>query len=157
MAADQQKRGKIMARTSEETAEILKDLYNKEFAGDYVETFRLTWEQLRRIAGIDRLTDEYLAELAEKLLDEDFALLTFNNKFLVAREKDFSEIRALPARLAERCLFVDDGGDDDDGEEILPTMRTRKKKEPIEDEDATDIEVEDDEEYTDDGSEKEAE
>ena len=103
-----------MARTAQETANILMDLYNDEFGGDYIEPFRLTWEQLRGIAGKDRITGEYLAELGETLLDEDFALLTFNNIFIVAKEQDFSATRALPARLAERNLFVEEDGDNDD-------------------------------------------
>lgn len=102
-----------MAWNAQEMAEILENLYNREFGGDYVAAYRLTWEQLRSIAGIDRLTDEYLAELGEALLDKDFALLTFNNIFIVAKEEEFSMTRALPARLAERNLFVEEDEDDD--------------------------------------------
>lgn len=101
-----------MARTAIETATVLRNLHSEKFGGDYIEPFRLTWEQLRGIAGIDRLTEDYLAEVSEKLLEKDYALLTFNNSFIVAKEGDFSETRTLTARLTERYLADTDDQDD---------------------------------------------
>lgn len=113
-----------MTRKAEKTATILMDIYKKEFSGDFKAPFSLTWQQLKEIAGIDRLNDSYLAEINERLLKSDHALLTFNNKFLVAKEEDFNEIRPITARFMERHLDNeenedDDWDDDDENDKVL--------------------------------------
>ena len=40
-----------MARTTAETAGILRDLYDEEFSGDECEPYQIGWDQLRGIAG----------------------------------------------------------------------------------------------------------
>lgn len=108
-----------MARTAEETARVLKDLHGETFGGDYLESFQLTWEQLRRISGVNKLTDDYIAEVNDHLLADDYALMTLNNSFIVAKESDFSGTRKLTARLAEKYLNTDDDLEDDDDDEDL--------------------------------------
>jgi len=102
-----------MARSAAQTARILKKLYRREFGGDFSEPFRLSWDNLRTVAGGDRLEAGYLTEVNECLLADDYALLTFNNMFLVAGEGDFSAIRLVPARLVER-YHADTSEEDED-------------------------------------------
>lgn len=108
-----------MARTAEETAEILKDLYNESFGDDYRAPFRLNWDQLRGIAGTGKLEIGYIRKVNEALLAEGYALLTFNYSFIVAHDGDFPETRDLPARLAERHRDDEDQVDlpEDDDED----------------------------------------
>lgn len=126
-----------MARTAEGTARVLKDLHGETFGGDYLESFQLTWEQLRGITGVNQLTDNYLAEVNNHLLADDYALMTLNNSFIVAKESDFSGTRKLSARLAEKYLDTDDDLEDDDEDEDLEL-------------DDDDLEEEDEDELTDD-------
>ena len=102
-----------MTRSAAETARILKKLYRREFGGDFSEPYRLTWDNLRIMAGVDQLKADYLTEVNESLLADDFALLTFNNLFLVAGEGDFSAIRSLPARLVEKYHATASEDDED--------------------------------------------
>lgn len=113
-----------MARTADEMAGILKRLYRKEFEEDYRAAFQLTWDQFRGMAGAARLEVDYLNEVNESLLGKGFALLTFNNSFIVAKDGDFDGTRQLPARLAESYREEDEDEDadievpDDDGDEV---------------------------------------
>ena len=108
-----------MARTAGTTASILKELYDEDFGRDCAAPFRLTWDQLRLIAGVGKLTDDYLTKLSKRLLEDDYALLVFNNTFIVGTEEDFYSTRSLPARLAEHHLFneKEDGEDGDYSED----------------------------------------
>ncbi|MBJ6799721.1 hypothetical protein [Geomonas propionica] len=111
-----------MARTADEMAGILQRLYRKEFEGDYRAAFQLTWDQFRGMAGAAKLEVDYLNEVNEVLLGKGFALLTFNNSFIVAKDGDFDSTRQLPARLAERYRGEDEDADigvpDDDEDEV---------------------------------------
>ena len=109
-----------MARTAEETASILIGLYDESFAGDSFRPFRINWPELRSLAGIARLTDEYLWEVDLELKESGYFLLPLDNFVLVALESDFSYIRAIPPRIVEQYLPDDDedldlpGFDEDD-------------------------------------------
>ncbi|QXE87353.1 hypothetical protein KP003_02800 [Geomonas nitrogeniifigens] len=118
-----------MARTADEMADVLKGLYRKGFEGDYRAAFQLTWDQLRGMAGAAKLEVDYLNEVNEVLLGKGFALLTFNNSFIVAKDGDFDSTRQLPARLAERYREEDE---DEDADIDVPD----------DDEDETDFETE---------------
>ncbi len=104
-------------RTAEETASILISLYDESFAGDNFSPFRINWPELRSLAGIARLTDEYLWELDQELKESGYFLFPLDNYVLVALESDFSHIRAVPPRIVEQYLPGDE--DDDDDFELL--------------------------------------
>lgn len=133
-----------MARTAEETARVMKDLHSEAFGGDYLESFQLTWEQLRRISGINKLTDDYIAEINDHLLADDYALMTLNNSFIVAKESDFSGTRKLTARLAEKYLYTDDALEDDDDEDLElddDDLEEEEEEETVDDEASADRDV----------------
>jgi len=112
-----------MARTAAETASVLSDLYDENFGSDSYEPFRITWPQLRSLAAVPRLTDNYLKGLHADLTENGKALVTLDEFFLIVREKDLAHYRQLPDRLLEQYLPDDanaveetDGTEDDDVE-----------------------------------------
>lgn len=95
-----------MARAANETAEILKVLYNEEFSNDECEPFRISWGQLRGIAGVERLTDNVIAEINKFMIDSGYVLVAFDNFLLVGMESNYQRARKVPARLVETYLAV---------------------------------------------------
>jgi len=91
-----------MARTAAETAGILCDIYND----DECEPYQIGWDQLRGIAGVERLTDDIIANLCKLMLDSGYVLVPFDNFLLVGTESDYKRTRKLPARLVESYLAV---------------------------------------------------
>jgi hypothetical protein len=107
-----------MAHTTEETAVNLSKLYEETFAGDYEEPFRLTWPELRMMAGVSKLTDTYISAVSSDLAEHNLFLLPFNNCFLVAREGDIRRFRRVPGKLLEQFLFDADAARDMDDCEV---------------------------------------
>lgn len=103
-----------MARSVIETAIMLKSIYNKNFAN---ESFCIKWPELRGIAGISQLTQEYLQGVNNTLNESGHALLQLDNFLLVAHASDFPHVRHVPPRLVEQYLHGDDELDDDEYEE----------------------------------------
>ena len=97
--------GGRMTRKARVTANVLMRLYKERFASESMAPFSLSWSQLRGIAGVLHLSDEYLAAINGYLWEDDYALLSYSNMFLVTREGDL-DVRALSAGLAERSKFV---------------------------------------------------
>lgn len=64
-----------MARTADETASILSDLYDETFGRDSFEPFRITWPQLRTLAAVPRLNDNFLKEVSETLSETEHTLI----------------------------------------------------------------------------------
>lgn len=103
-----------MARNAEETATILSELFSKNFDQDYSEPYRITWPQLRSLAGVPRLTDTFLKEINTSLSENrGDLLLPLNNFLLVTRERDLEHFRSIPDRLLEQHLpGAEDENDD---------------------------------------------
>jgi hypothetical protein len=108
-----------MARTAAETASILRDLYDEEFNGDESEPYKIGWDQLRAIAGVERLTDDIIAEIGKQMLDSGYVLVPFNNFMLVGMEANYRHIRKVPARLVESYLATSDELVEDEGDQEL--------------------------------------
>ncbi len=109
-----------MARTAAETASILRDIYNEEFSDDECEPYQIEWNQLRGIAGVERLTDDIIANVGKMMLDSGYVLVPFDNFFLVGMEANYRRTRKVPARLVESYLAVtDEGLESDDGDQEL--------------------------------------
>lgn len=106
-----------MARTTAEISSILRELYDEEFNGEEAEPYQIAWDQLREIAGVERLTDDILAGIGKFMLDSDYVLVPFNNFLLVGMEADYRRTRKVPARIVETYLavsveeLVEDDGD----------------------------------------------
>lgn len=97
-----------MARTIADTASILRELYDEDFNGEECEAFQLSWSQLRRIAGVERLTEDIIANIGKMMLDSGYALVPFDNFLIVGMEANYRRTRKLPARIAENYLAVSD-------------------------------------------------
>jgi hypothetical protein len=108
-----------MARTAQETASILRELYDEEFSGDECEPYKICWDQLRSIAGVERLTDSIIANIGKAMLDSGYALVPFDNFLLVCMESKFNRTRKVPARLVESCVYVADEELVDDGDQEI--------------------------------------
>lgn len=109
-----------MARTTQEIASILRELYDEEFSGDECELYQLSWDQLRGIAGAERLTDSIIANIGKAMLDSGYALVPFDNFLLVCMESNFNRTRKVPARLVESCIYVaDEELVEDDGDQEI--------------------------------------
>ncbi|ACD93763.1 hypothetical protein [Trichlorobacter lovleyi] len=99
-----------MARTAQETAQVLSEIYDESFANDSYEQFQLGWPELRSIAGVPKLTPSYLNQIGSHLRDMEMLLVVCDSFLLVARQQDLSHARSVPARLVEQHLpdFEDD-------------------------------------------------
>lgn len=95
-----------MARTTAETASILKEIYDEEFNSEESEPYRLDWDQLRGIAGVERLTEDIIANVGKQMLDSGYVLVPFDNFLMVGMESNYRRTRKLPARLSESYLAV---------------------------------------------------
>lgn len=106
-----------MARIPTETAEILTDLYNQNLGHDTLfQPFRITWPQLRSLAGVPRLNEDYLKDVSGALAETQHTLIHFDNYLLVAAEQDLSHYHMVPDRILEQYLPDADqtAGEDDD-------------------------------------------
>lgn len=109
-----------MARTTAETASILRELYDEEFSGEESEPYQLGWDQLRGIAGVERLTDAIVSNVGRMMLDSGYVLVPFDNFLLVGMEANYKRTRKVPARLVESYLAVsDEASVEDDGDQEL--------------------------------------
>ena len=110
-----------MARNATETANILSELYEETFSNDSCEPFRITWADLRGIAGVAKLTPRYLNEIDRELNETGYTLIRFDNFLVVTQENDMSHFRLVPPRVVEQFLydgendfdFADDADEDD--------------------------------------------
>jgi hypothetical protein len=93
-----------MARTAVETANTLSLMYDESFDGDEMEMFRIGWTELRSLAGVPKLTDEYLADINICLAETDYTLVPFNDFLVVAMQGDFNRVRKVPPRILEQNL-----------------------------------------------------
>ena len=101
-----------MARTAQETAKVLSDIYDESFANDSFEQFQIGWPELRSIAGVPKLTSSYLNQVNSHLCDQEMLLIVCDSFLLVARQQDLSHARTVPARLVEQ--YLPDSENDDD-------------------------------------------
>jgi hypothetical protein len=98
-----------MARTAEETANILSDLYDENFRNESYEAFRITWPQLRSLAAVPCLNDKFLKEVSDILIESKYCLIPFNDFLFIAEEQDLSQYRMVPDRILEKYLPDSEG------------------------------------------------
>jgi len=108
-----------MARTVAETASILREIYEEAFNGDECEPYKIGWDELRGIAGVERLTDDIIASLCKLMLDSDYVLVPFNYFLMVGTEGDYGLTRKVPPRLVESYLAVtgEESSEGDEGDQ----------------------------------------
>ena len=103
-----------MARSAANTAHILSSFYDETFAHDSCEAFRITWSDLRGIAGVTKLTAGYLRRINQELNESGYTLIPFDNYLAIAQENDLAHIRLVPPRIVEQYLFDKDAVEEDD-------------------------------------------
>ncbi len=104
-----------MARTAQQVAKTLQEIYIQSFGEADHEKYLLNWADLRGIAGVEKLTEDFVTEISEKMSEAEFTLFPLNDSLLVGTEFDFISERKLPARLLERYL----PGEDDEDKDIF--------------------------------------
>lgn len=97
-----------MARSAANTASILSCFYDETFASDSCEAFRITWSDLRGIAGVTKLTVGYLRRINLELNESGYTMIIFDNYLLIVQETDLAHIRMVPPRIVEEYLFDND-------------------------------------------------
>jgi hypothetical protein len=103
-----------MARTATKTARILSELYDETFCNDTYEPFRVTWSDLRGIAGVAKLSDRYLNQINQALSETGFTLIKFDNFLVVTQESSMTDIRLVPPRVVEQFLYDEEEDDEDE-------------------------------------------
>lgn len=103
-----------MTRTAREVAKVLQQIYHKDFGDDESQKYQLSWADLRGIAGVGKLEEDFVAEISEKMAEKNFALLQLDEFLLVGTQLDFAFERKLSARLLERYLPGEDETDEED-------------------------------------------
>lgn len=58
-----------MARSAEQTADILSTIFELHFGQDYAEPYRIKWPQLRSPAGVPKLTESFVKDISTSLSD----------------------------------------------------------------------------------------
>lgn len=91
-----------MARSVTETAQILMELYDERFGGVECVPYRISWVELRDIAGVKRLTSDFLQEINDALHEDEYLLAIGSNYLVVARETDCLADRTISQRLVEQ-------------------------------------------------------
>jgi len=105
-------------RSSEETAKILSDIYDENFAQDCFSYYRIKWPELRSLAGVTKLTEEYLHDVNTSLVEAGYIFIPLDNFLVVAAESDFTGIRYVPAKLVEHYMPGDNDSSDADLDHI---------------------------------------
>jgi hypothetical protein len=129
-----------MARTAVETADILIKIYENQFKNDCVELYQISWPQLRLISEVPRLNSDFIAALNKTLIKDSFALIPFDDYFVVAHESDFNHDRQVPDRIIEKYLEespyetgnepeVDGAGHDHESHRMAYQWRKRHRSE----------------------------
>jgi len=111
-----------MARTARQTAEILTELYDESFANDSYEQFRITWADLRGIAGVEKLTTAYLRTVNRSLNRSSYQLISLDNFLVVTQESDLEKIRLVLPRIAEQYRYEKEDDDDLEDEDEEPEV-----------------------------------
>jgi hypothetical protein len=101
-----------MARSAANTASILSCFYDKTFANESCEAFRISWSDLRGIAGVARITSGYLRRINLELNELGYTMNTFDNYLAIVQETDLAHIRMVPPRIVEKYLYDKDMEED---------------------------------------------
>ena len=126
-----------MAYTEFKTARILSELYQVTFGNNSYEPYRITWADLRGIAGVSKLTDQYLRETDLALNEFGYTLIKFDNFLMVTQESDMTAIRLVPPRIVEEYLYEEE---EDEGLEECESDDDDDDYDEDEDEDEDDLE-----------------
>lgn len=103
-----------MARTAEETAKILIEIYDTEFSNAEDGQYRVLWQEMRVLSGVCKLTDRKLQDINRHLLRQDYVLVPCDDFIAVYSQTDVSCCRSINSRVLERYLPDDDYMVDED-------------------------------------------
>ncbi len=95
----------VLSATATTAAATLSKLYDENFGGNYEEPYRISWPELRMIAGVSKLTDPFISEISSTLINHELFLIPFNNFILIAKEQDLRRHRRVPGRLLEQNIY----------------------------------------------------
>jgi hypothetical protein len=109
-----------MARTDEQVASILRDIYNTEFGGKARQRFLISWGDIRAIYGFGRLEMSRFERLAEAGIGKRLYVIDLGegeNGHMVAilRMRTADRWRRVPKRIIDEFRLPRD--DDNEGDE----------------------------------------
>lgn len=90
-----------MVRTAVQTAQTLIQLYDDTCCG---ELFRIGWAQLRSLAGISKLGDDYLRRMGEEVAEAGYVLVPMDHYLIMADSECFDAATEAVPRVLERYL-----------------------------------------------------
>lgn len=93
-----------MARTAIATAKALLKIYDEDFRNDIGEIYRISWPQLRLVAGVPKLDREYISAVNKALHERNYTLIPFDDYLVVAQDIDFDADRQVPDRIIENYI-----------------------------------------------------
>jgi hypothetical protein len=108
-----------MARTDEQVVDVLRDIYNAEFAGKNRQRFLVSWSDLRTIYGFGRLTNSRFESLAEAAIRRRLYLLDLGDgehghMIVVIRARTVNRWRRVPKRIIEEYRGPQDDTEPDE-------------------------------------------
>lgn len=86
---------------------LLIRLFDERFGGAASGRFRISRKFLRKLAGRRKLTDAYLAGLAEEIFEEGFVFVDCESYSIVLSQKQFASYRRVTGIAAEKALSGD--------------------------------------------------
>jgi hypothetical protein len=111
----------VYVRVAARLAKILKDIYRETSKEDSMRSFRISWADLRALAGGVRLDSEYINQVNYHLAKENYYLAPFDKYFALISSSDMRELRLLSGRDLEQFMPSGETVDDqiraaDDGD-----------------------------------------
>jgi hypothetical protein len=102
-------------KNAEDMADILVDIYRKEFGGKKFSRYQISRSQFRKLAGRKRLRDAFIDMVAEECLEYGWLLFTFEDNILLIHENVVRKYRNVPDSIINSYI-------DEDIDEIKETM-----------------------------------
>jgi hypothetical protein len=100
-------------KNAEDMADILVDIYRKEFGGKKKCRYQISRSQFRKLAGRKRLRDAFIEDVAKECLEYGWLLIIFEGGIALIDEDVVRKYRTVPNSIIK--LFVKD----DDEENMI--------------------------------------
>lgn len=99
-------------RSTGDLAQALVRLFGERFGGAATGKFRISRKFLRQLAGRRKLSDAYLAALAEEMFEAGFVFVGCESYFIVLSQKQFASYRRVTAAAVNRVMPREEANDE---------------------------------------------
>ena len=103
-----------MTRTAKELAKVLSEIYQESFGGDSLEGFRISWGEMRELAGVGRLDSDYIRATNDHLAADNYAIAPFDKFLAFVAQTEMRNLRNATGRVLEQFMPSDVDFDEDD-------------------------------------------